>query len=349
MSQIDRIVQVNITRETQQIDIAAFDIPLILVSVDTDDITMQRVETFTSIDAVADIFPDTHPAYQMSLKLLSGDIKPSTFKIGYVDASDGSTETYAQALNECMDADDTWYALLSDTRDEDDVKALAAIIQAQRRIYFTSSNAANILEPGTTTDLGSALHDAGYFRTALMYSPTSNTEYPECSWVGSQLVEIPGSNTWEYKSLPGVTISRLTDSNINTLEAKGVNYYVTVKGAPITRRGVMADEAWIDEIIFVDWLHARIQEQVYFRLINTKKIPYTRAGFTMIENEIRSVLSQGVQNGGIADDTPYTVIAPDPLAIPQMTRTARSAGEFTFEARLAGAVSVVLIRGSVYA
>ena len=69
----------------------------------------------------------------------------------------------------------------------------------------------------------------------------------------------------------------------------------------------------------------------------------------MIENEIRSVLSQGVQNGGIADDTPYTVIAPDPLAIPQMTRTARIADGFRFEARLAGAVSVVIVRGNVYA
>lgn len=104
-----------------------------------------------------------------------------------------------------------------------------------------------------------------------------------------------------------------------------------------------------NKCIFVDWLHARIQEQVYFRLINKKKIPYTRAGFTLIENEIRSVLTQGVQNGGIADDTPYTVIAPDPLTIPQMTRTARVAGEFRFEARLAGAVSSVVIRGNVYA
>jgi hypothetical protein len=294
------------------------------------------------------MFGTTHAATVMATKLLSGDLKPAVFKIGKVK-SDLPAETYADALAAVMDYDDTWYALLSDARVEADVKAMAAIIQAQRRMYFTSSDSVDILNPALTTDLGSALHDAGYFRTVLMYSVTADTEYPECSWVGSQLIEIPGSNTWEYKRLPGVTISRLSDSNISALEAKGVNYYVTVKGAPITRRGVSADESWIDEIIFVDWLHARIQEQVYFRLINKKKIPYTRAGFTMIENEIRSVLTQGVQNGGIADDTPYTVIAPDPLTIPQVTRTARVAQTFTFSARLAGAVSVVIIRGNVYA
>lgn len=427
MSQIDRIVSVNITRETQQIDIAAFDIPLILVVADVAALSpLQRVETYTSLESVADKFGDNHAATKIATKLLSGDLKPAQFKVGYVNrgatvpeeqtgvvtgsstaepitysiatldqptngvatvvASTGAWsyvptlgytgpdsfvitatdnlsatqsitvnvtavggETYLQALNECVDADNTWYALLSDARTESDIKSLAGAIQAQRRMYFTSSDAVSILDPSSTSDLGSALHDAGYFRTALMYSPTADTEYPEASWVGSQLIEIPGSNTWEYKRLPGVTIARLTDSNITTLEAKGVNYYITVKGAPITRKGVSADESWIDEIIFVDWLHARMQEQVFFRLINKKKIPYTRAGFTLIENEIRSVLAQGVQNGGIADDTPYTVITPEPLSIPQMTRTARAAQTFQFEARLAGAVSTVVIRGSVYA
>lgn len=349
MSQIDRIVQVDITRETQQIDIAAFDIPLILVKVDTSAIPMQRVETFTSLNAVSDLFGTSHVAYTMSQKLLSGDIKPAEFKIGYVEAAAVGAETYAEGLQEVLNADDTWYALLSDTRAESDVEAMAAIIQANRRMFFTSSSDTDIVSTLSTTDIGSKLHDLGYFRTALMYSPTADTEYPEASWVGSQIVEIPGSNTWEYKRLVGVTLANLTDSQITALESKGVNYYIRVKGAPITRKGVSADESWIDEIIFVDWLQARIQEQVYFRLINKKKIPYTRAGFTLIENEIRSVLAQGVQNGGIADDTPYIVISPDPLAIPQMTRTARIADGFRFEARLAGAVSKVIIRGNVYA
>lgn len=273
MPNIDRIVQVDITRETQQIDIAAFDIPLILVKVDTTAIPMQRVETFTSLSAVADIFGTSHVAYTIAQKLLSGDIRPSEFKVGYVEAAASGSETYAEGLQEVLNADDTWYALLSDARAEVDVKAMAAIIQANRRMYFTSSDDAGIISGTSTTDLGSALHDAGYTRTALMYSPTADTEYPEASWVGSQIVEIPGSNTWEYKKLTGVTLSTLSDSDINVLESKGVNYYIRVKGAPITRKGVSADESWIDEIIFVDWLQARIQEQVFFRLINKKKIP----------------------------------------------------------------------------
>ena len=99
-------------------------------------------------------------------------------------------------------------------------------------------------------------------------------------------------------------------------------------------------------MILVDWLYARIQEQIFFRLVNTKKIPFTSAGTTLIENEIRSVLAQANANGGI--DT-YTVQAPIVLSIPENQRAQRIMGDFTFQARLQGAVSQVVVRGVVTA
>jgi len=195
-------------------------------------------------------------------------------------------------------------------------------------------------------DIGQRLKYRGFDRTFVMFSNTADAEYPEAAWVGTQIVEVPGSNTWEYKALAGVTVSRLTDSQIQILESRGYNYYIPVKGANITRRGKVAEGEWIDVMILVDWIHARIQEQVFFRLVNTKKIPFTDAGATMIENEIRSVLTQATVNGGIDG---YTVTAPRVLSIPEVQRNARIMGDFTFDARLAGAVSVVIIRGVVHA
>ncbi|MCK9530496.1 MAG: DUF3383 domain-containing protein [Gammaproteobacteria bacterium] len=95
----------------------------------------------------------------------------------------------------------------------------------------------------------------------------------------------------------------------------------------------------------VDWLYARLQEQIFFRLVNTLKIPFTDAGATMIENEIRSVLTQAQGNNAI--DT-YTVTSPRVLAIPEMQRAQRVMGDFKFVARLAGAVSIVRIEGIVH-
>lgn len=87
-----------------------------------------------------------------------------------------------------------------------------------------------------------------------------------------------------------------------------------------------------------------MQEQIYFRLINMLKIPFTRSGFAVIENEMRSVLQQAQANGAI--DT-FSVTSPDPLAIPQNQRAQGIAGTFTFEARLAGEVKTIIIRGTL--
>lgn len=98
-------------------------------------------------------------------------------------------------------------------------------------------------------------------------------------------------------------------------------------------------------MILVDWIYARLQEQIFYRLVNTRKIPYTEAGATMIENEIRSVLTQAQANGGI--DT-FTVTSPRVLSIPEIQRAAREMGVFKFVARLQGAVSIVRIEGVVH-
>lgn len=88
-----------------------------------------------------------------------------------------------------------------------------------------------------------------------------------------------------------------------------------------------------------------MQEQVFFRLINRKKIPYSSSGFAVIESEVRSVLDQATSNGGV--DT-YSVFVPQVLSIPENVRTQRILDHISFEARLAGAVSEVIIRGVVY-
>lgn len=88
-----------------------------------------------------------------------------------------------------------------------------------------------------------------------------------------------------------------------------------------------------------------MQEQIFFRLINSKKIPYTSSGFSQIESEVRSVLDQATANGGVDS---YTVNVPQVLAIPEMVRAQRVLDHISFEARLAGGVSRILVKGVVH-
>ena len=98
------------------------------------------------------------------------------------------------------------------------------------------------------------------------------------------------------------------------------------------RNGNTSQGEWIDTMIFVDWMQARIQEQIFYRVATKKKIPMTQAGAMIIEAEIRSVLSQGVANGGIADAPAYQVQSPDVLSIPEVQRAQRTMGDFKFQA-----------------
>lgn len=355
---ISQIVEVYVSRETAQIDTASFDIPLLMVNMpdtvdNTDPMnpvttpadTTLRVREYTSLAAVGEDFGTTSAAYVMAQKMLGNDIRPARFMVGIKN----STETYTQGLQAVIAYNNDWYMLAIDSKVEGDIKEVAAVIQAQRKMFGASTADVGVPDPAVTTDIGSFLFDGNYDRTFIVYDPLATTQHPEVGWMGGQLPETPGSNTWAFKSAGGVQASKLTQTQISALEAKNVNYFTRVGGVNIFRTGATAQGEWIDVIIGLDWLQARLQEQIFFRLATRKKVPYTASGALLIEAEIRQVLSQGVTNGLIADAPAYTVTSPDVLSIPEVQRNQRILGDFNFTARLAGAVHKVIVRGVVTA
>jgi hypothetical protein len=260
---------------------------------------------------------------------------------------DASTETWVDALDEVSIANNEWYALVAETHTEDDVLALSGSIEARKKIFGTSSADAQIASAASTDDIAIKLFDLGYQRTFVFYSADADTQYPEAAWIGSQLPEQPGSNTWKFKSLSGVTVSSLSSTQSGAIKAKNANTYERVGGVRMTSEGRMAGGEFIDVMVFVDWLEARMRESIFFRLVNTKKIPYTQAGITIIENEIRRVLAEGITTGGLAPNPQPTVSVPNVLSIDPNLRALRTLEGISFEARLAGAIHFVKVRGTV--
>lgn len=258
-----------------------------------------------------------------------------------------STETWVDALDNVSDYNNEWYALVIESHSATDVEAVAGAIEARNKIFGTSSSNSEIVDAVSTTDIASVLYNLGYQRTFVMYSENADTQYPEAAWIGGQLPEQPGSNTWKFKSLSGVTVSALSSTEANAVKDKNANTYERVGGVSITSEGTMAGGEFIDVIIFVDWLQARMREGIFFRLVNTKKIPYTQAGVTIIENEIRRVLAEGITNGGLAPNPQPLVSVPNVLALDPNLRATRTLEGISFEARLAGAIHFVKVRGTV--
>lgn len=256
------------------------------------------------------------------------------------------TEGWTDTLNAVQGVNDTWYALTTEDHSEAAILALAAAIEARKKIYGYSTSAADVLTSGDT-DIMSQLKALGYQRTFGMWSSTADTEFPECAWIGYQLQERPGSNTWAYKTLTGVTVSNLSDTESANVQTKNGSTYERVGGLNVTVGAKMAGGEWIDVMVFVDWLEARLRERIWFRLANSKKIPYTQAGATILETEVRAQLREGVRVGGLADAPAPVVNVPDVTSLAPNIRAQRIFDGIEFEARLAGAIHFVTIQGRV--
>lgn len=261
-------------------------------------------------------------------------------------AAQPSTEAFADAGTAVSAVNNTWYAATIESHLNADVLNFAAWIEAQKKIFGTSSQAADI-KTSVTTDLFSQLEALGYQRTFGIWSATADTQFPECALIGYQLQEQPGSNTWEYKTLSGVTVSSISDTESTNIKSKSGVTYESIGGSSSTTGTKMFGGEWIDVMVFVDWLQARMTERLWFRMKNSKKIPYTDAGAAIIESEIRAQLNDGIRAGGLANSPAPSVSLPAVLAVSPNLRAQRIFEGIKFEARLAGAIHFVKISGTV--
>ena len=170
MSDIDKIVEVYISRETTQIETASFDIPMVVVTAADDSTVTDRVLTFTNAADVGEEFGTTSAAYIMAQKLFGQELKPTEIKVGIKL----STETWPQALAALDAIDDSWYILVTETHVAADQQLIAAYIETLRKMYFTSSNDVT-MPTSATTDIASILENLGYDRTVVIYHPNANT------------------------------------------------------------------------------------------------------------------------------------------------------------------------------
>ncbi len=248
------------------------------------------------------------------------------------------TETWVDALAAVEAANSSWFGLTIESHEDADILAIAQAIEARKKIFGTSTNDSTVGTIGTT-DILAQLKALGYDKTFCVYSENADTEYPECGLMAYQLQEQPGSNTWAYKNINGVTVSKLNSTVSTNIAGKNGITFEEIGGVRATTEGKMVGGEYIDVMVFALWLEARMTERIWFRLVNSKKIPYTQAGTTIIEAEIRAQLTEGIRVGGIAETPPYQVFVPNVLDIEPNLRATRVLEGITFEARLAGAIN----------
>ena len=258
----------------------------------------------------------------------------------------------------------SWYAVVVLDAVDNDHTVIAPYIEGSvnRHFYGVATQEAGVLNASDTTSIPYLLKQGAFKHTGTQWS--SSNPYAVISMLARILTTDYTANnsviTLMYKQEPGITAESLNTTQINALEAKNCNVFVSYNNnTAIIEPGVAASGDFIDTVIGTDWLALSIQTDVYnFLYTSPTKIPQTDEGNHSIANVISSRLSQAKDNGLLAPGiwnsngfgslstgdfmpTGYYVYAPPIASQNETDRSKRKSVTFQVAAKLAGAIHTV--------
>lgn len=293
---------------------------------------------------------------------LAGDVPNDPFSVAYTGAMTRAlpttTETPSVALTAIQAETNDWYGVVITSRVQADIMNAAAWVESNEKLQGTSSANPLDYDPANTTGLLYQLFQNQYFRTFAFYHQLASTQYVDAALMAKAFTFYPGAETWSLKRLAGVSFDTLTAGQSLAVRNKNGNTFEQFRNFALTREGKVAAGEWIDVIRFRDWLAEQIKVNVVSSMINADgKVPYTDAGIRIIVAAMRQALDLGVARGGIApeevdpdDDRvipSYTISVPASANIAFNDKANRVLNDVKFTARLAGAIHVVNIKGSL--
>lgn len=287
---------------------------------------------------------------------LSGLPNPDDLHVANTTTDPGIAGDYAAV--KAVDAS-TWYGITIDSPSKAEIEALAAPVEADKKIFAYECSDSDIDDDGVTTDVGSQLAAAeyartfGYFAQEQIFSDRSTAEMAKGLALGAKA---PGSNSWAFLTLNSVTVDNLKDGQETKIMAKRVNIYVETGGLAITYPDLVADNEHIDVIVGSDWLFSQLQSGglalFYNRAQAGSKVPYTDAGAQLVVGMVMSKLTLGTQDNGqggsfLAPLPKPTCTAPKVADIDPSVRAQRILPDVNFNATIANAINAVQISGTL--
>lgn len=268
-----------------------------------------------------------------------------------------ASETWENALIAVQAYDNQWFGLttpaLSTSAHTADQAAIAAIIDSAdpAKVYFARTTdfatKNDVVDISSPSDIAETLYALARTKTVLTYTSQLD-EYPECAIMGLQFTKTPGSSTYKFKAVSGITAEDLTTTHKNNLRDKKCNFVQNTAGITAYEEGYVCQGEFIDVIIGIDYLNQRMSELIFTRLTQIEKVPNSDAGRAAIASLIRQALKlYGVDNE-LIDGTTITVTIPTKANQAPADAAARILRDVEFQAELIEGIHFVYIKGSVH-
>ncbi len=273
-------------------------------------------------------------------------VNPATENVSLLDVTaDPGIEA---DLNELLAVDPDFYGLALDSNSAAEIEAAAPWAQTNRRIFVWQSADTGCGVTATTDDVMSALQDAsnGYAPGWHYPAIAAADGWFAAGMLGNRLPRDPGSDTWAYKTVAGITVRPISTAARAAVLAKSGNVYERRNGVNITFPGKVPLGEWIDTVRGLDWQRARMKEALFALQTANEKVAYTDDGIALMGAAIFGVLEEGVARGFYAANPKPVVRTPLAAATSSSDRSNRALNGVTFSARLAGAIHTGSVTGT---
>lgn len=351
--EMDRIVKVNITRQTAPLAQTAFNIIAVIGTNATFSGTIQYYSDVASM--VADLTGGVDAEEYKAASVIFAQ-NPTISQVALIK-HDGVNMT--TTLNTALAESNKFYGLILAERDTADAKAVGdwALVNKKFFCYADSDvSIVNTVLASDTTSLPVYFKGNSNDRAFIFYHTKAATEYLDAGILALILAKQPGSYTASFKTVQGVTVDNLSSNQLTNAESKFCNVFIEIGGKNITLTSYVSLGEFADIIIFQDWLESKIVENVFGLKIRSNKVPYTGAGIGLIGGQLNSALFQGQSVGGISevayDDDGnqiggYTITLPNFATIPTNDKANRVLNNVKFTAWLSGAIHRTVIDGTL--
>lgn len=283
--------------------------------------------------------------------------------IGDASGTYAASESAAAVIAALDYEDADYYFVLCEDHSKVFITAMAAVIEAQDRQYFTSTAESNNLgtyvDDGSDTTIGGVLKQGNYTHTNVMFHHFADTIYPEGFYVSAGAPYDAGSITWCNIPMTGIEASKntvITDpakrKYINTnqksnLTARNMNYIENddVTGA-VTRDGITSGGEWIDVIHGVHWQKNDLTINLKALLAGQKggKLTGDDNGIARVREVGSSSLQRGVNRKFLSSFELFVPLQID-RSLPDIAN--RILTGVTFTGILANAIQYIEIDGTV--
>ena len=272
-----------------------------------------------------------------------------SFSINNTTVLDVTTDPGGTDLTTDLDAilaeDPDFYFVVLDTPNEVELEQAADWCSTNKKFLVATTCDTEAVDSGDSDDIWSTL--ATEDRKLIVWY-NDQTEYLDAAiaaWWGTQT---PGTVTLQHKAFKGKNAqSGLTSAQIDTAEAKFGAVYVSVAGVPMLLHYKPSAGDFPDTVRDLDWLENQLEVDLATLLANSAKIPYTSAGFKVIEGNIQTTLNRAVINGVLdgsdPENRPIVVVMPNIDDISAGDKANRLLPGVEISGFLAGAVHKVTI------